>query len=769
MSQDSFIDGAFPPNENSLMGKSKDGNFLDPIESRRKIYRDSDAEWKRISEIIPKPVIYEGTINMDTIKYGRISLQYFYSVLSALANSYPSIFTKIILSKDYDPKGMYQVKLYIDGEFQTIIIDDYFPCIKGSNVNFFTRPSNFEIWPLLIEKAWAKVNGGYLNIVNLWPGDLFKTLTGFSFDELVHPQLTKEQLFNQICNKNKNKDLFFSLTKDDKKIEEKGLYIYHVYIIEDTEKIEIDNNKIYLLKLRDSDNESNWSGDYNPKSNLWTEKLKSKIDKNKLNLKEGEFWISLDDFHNLFLRTDACHMLTDGFTTCYQFEKEQINTPKIFNLFVQENGILSISILEKNWHFHRELRNVSHPTSLIIAEYDTTKKKILNIDSSYESNEDLEITKLFKKGYYLIWAYKTKDPNESFNIEEMNIKICTLCKASIEHIGDDINFDFLRNMIYQNILEKNKDKIKKDDFFYAVDNSFDKSGIGYQMVFNPLKNIHQVWKVDSSATHGFLILPPHNKTEFEVTVGYEDYQIILGIKKYKYGKHCVNLGIEASVFRGSQDPPKVEPKQNLDKFFSWKNLTEIKENSTFNSTEIKKSEKYPILNHWELFLEKHKNKYPFIIEELKKLKALTDENFDLNIIENIINKNLYIGEADYGIRYGRGAYIFGREGTTYIGYWESGLQFVKGKVFDKNNKLIFEGEYKNGLREGKGVYNYEGGEKYEGMFANGLKHGKGVFTWKNGLKWDGAFKMDEFDGEGTFHDGQESFKATFKDGNLVEN
>ena len=90
---------------------------------------------------------------------------------------------------------MYNIKLYIDGEFQTITIDDYFPCIKGTNVYFFTRPSNFEIWPLLIEKAWAKVNGGYLNIVNLWPGDLFKALTGFSFDDLVHPRLNKEELF----------------------------------------------------------------------------------------------------------------------------------------------------------------------------------------------------------------------------------------------------------------------------------------------------------------------------------------------------------------------------------------------------------------------------------------------------------------------------------------------------------------------------------------------------------------------------------------------
>ena len=57
-------------------------------------------------------------------------------------------------------------------------------------------------------------------------------------------------------------------------------------------------------------------------------------------------------------------------------------------------------------------------------------------------------------------------------------------------------------------------------------------------------------------------------------------------------------------------------------------------------------------------------------------------------------------------------------------------------IFDKNNKLVFEGEYRKGAREGKGVYNYEGGEIYDGMFVNG-KRDKGVFTWKDGLKWDG--------------------------------
>jgi hypothetical protein len=150
MSQDSFVDNEFPPNENSLLGKSKDGLYLDPMEARNKIIKDSEVEWKRIADVVAKPVIFEDSINMEFVKFGRVSLPYFYCVLSALVKYYPSIFTKIIVSKDYNPQGSYQVQLYIDGAFQTITIDDYFPCIRGTNVYYFTRPSNFQIWPLLI-------------------------------------------------------------------------------------------------------------------------------------------------------------------------------------------------------------------------------------------------------------------------------------------------------------------------------------------------------------------------------------------------------------------------------------------------------------------------------------------------------------------------------------------------------------------------------------------------------------------------------------------
>ena len=87
--------------------------------------------------------------------------------------------------------------------------------------------------------------------------------------------------------------------------------------------------------------------------------------------------------------------------------------------------------------------------------------------------------------------------------------------------------------------------------------------------------------------------------------------------------------------------------------------------------------------------------------------------------------------------------IFNNEGTIYIGYWDNGRQFIHGKVFDLNNNLIYDGEYKNGIKNGYGIYYYSNGERYEGIFSEGIREGKGIFYWKDGSKWEGYFKNDE--------------------------
>ena len=766
-----WTDDIFPPNDNSLLGKNSKGEYLDLNEGKYKMIHNSEIEWKRISEIIPKPVIYEEIMNINNLRFGRISYIYFYSVLSALSQ-FPSLFNKIILTREYNQNGIYKLLLFIDGEFQIIYIDDYFPCIKNSNILYFIKPSNFEFWAILIEKAWAKINGGYQNIINSWPVDLFRALTGSSCEEIIHDELTSDELFYELNYSDKNFGFCISLSNNNKDVVKKGLLNYHMYILVETEKIDMGKNLyLYLCKFRDPTGESNWIGDWNEKSELWNEKIRIKINKNKLNLKKGEFWICIEDVKKYFIRSDICHMIYDGFSKYFEFKDKELLTPKIFNFYLQEEGMVSISIYGKDWHFNRELRYVPNPTSLIIAEYDIKNNSIKNVFTKYESNNSVEITKNLQKGYYIVWAYKTNDINEKISCDEMKIRFCSDAKISIKFKGNDENFQLIKYIIYQNIKEKNKNKIKNNEIYYQTENSFEKSGLGYKLCINPLDTVYQEWKVDTSSIEGYLLLPPYNKKKFDLTIGYKDYKIILGIKKQKFDEHWFNLNVEVSQYENTtkKDIPSFEKNPDINSFFSKDNkyFLIINENPTFCYEEMKKLTKYPTFDHWQLFLEKYKIKYPFIINELQKLKPLDNEKLDLIEIEK--DNNIYIGEADYIIRNGRGGMIFRDEGTYYVGYWDNGRQYKRGKVFDRKNNLLYDGEYKNGVKEGSGIYYYQTGEKYEGKFLNGLKDGKGTFYWKNGNKWEGYFKNDEMNGEGIFYNGDESFSAIYKNGELANN
>ena len=63
----------------------------------------------------------------------------------------------------------------------------------------------------------------------------------------------------------------------------------------------------------------------------------------------------------------------------------------------------------------------------------------------------------------------------------------------------------------------------------------------------------------------------------------------------------------------------------------------------------------------------------------------------------------------------------------FEGQYLNGLKNGKGKEYDhENGKLIFEGEFLNGKRNGKGKeYNYDGSLTFEGEYLNGIKNGKG--------------------------------------------
>lgn len=88
--------------------------------------------------------------------------------------------------------------------------------------------------------------------------------------------------------------------------------------------------------------------------------------------------------------------------------------------------------------------------------------------------------------------------------------------------------------------------------------------------------------------------------------------------------------------------------------------------------------------------------------------------------------------------------------SDYHGTWcevnalDSGVPAGSRKEF----KLLYDGEFQGGKRNGDGVEYLDGGEEYRGQFKDGLKNGKGTLSRDKITYFDGSFKDDKREGFG---------------------
>ena len=71
-----------------------------------------------------------------------------------------------------------------------------------------------------------------------------------------------------------------------------------------------------------------------------------------------------------------------------------------------------------------------------------------------------------------------------------------------------------------------------------------------------------------------------------------------------------------------------------------------------------------------------------------------------------------------------------------------------GKEYDFKGNLIFEGNYLNGVKNGKGKEYLNGKLTYEGEYLNGVKNGKGKEFKYNRLIFEGEYLNGERNGKG---------------------
>ena len=88
--------------------------------------------------------IFEDNINCNNISQGSLGTCYFLEALSVLSN-YGELLYQLFPKEVLNNSGYYEICLYHNGEWQKVLVDDYFPIKKdknGKDAFAFTQPVN---------------------------------------------------------------------------------------------------------------------------------------------------------------------------------------------------------------------------------------------------------------------------------------------------------------------------------------------------------------------------------------------------------------------------------------------------------------------------------------------------------------------------------------------------------------------------------------------------------------------------------------------------
>ena len=125
-------------------------------------------------------------------------------------------------------------------------------------------------------------------------------------------------------------------------------------------------------------------------------------------------------------------------------------------------------------------------------------------------------------------------------------------------------------------------------------------------------------------------------------------------------------------------------------------------------------------------------------------------NKDLEFHYETLKNGIYEGEIKNGKREGYGRYIM-NDGNYYIGQFNNGLRQGKGADYFKNNTIMREGYFFKNMLEGTGKLYDKDGSYYIGQLSKSLQHGKGTDYYRNGkIKYEGDYVNGKREGQGKY-------------------
>jgi hypothetical protein len=289
------------------------------------------------------------------VKQGAVGNCWFLSALAVVAEK-EHLIQNLFPHTQLNAVGCYQVNLCLDGKWTPVIIDSYLPVMERKRKQdshfveaaFCAVPSG-QLWPALIEKAYAKAHGSYAQLSGGFIAEAFMDMTGAPTETIVFSNDTewKELLWTRLLSFHQAGFLMGVATSRGGD----GLVGGHAYSVLDV--LEFQNvlvggqplvsdffsngpppkrarqkTTVRLVRIRNPWGKREWKGEWSVASDKWTTALRKRLGDKSFAKGDGTFFMSYQDMLERFHHMDVakCRKVIDfvqGSSTCaYRVQTE---------------------------------------------------------------------------------------------------------------------------------------------------------------------------------------------------------------------------------------------------------------------------------------------------------------------------------------------------------------------------------------------------------------------------------------------------------------
>lgn len=540
-----YVDPEFHPNKASLVGYSQD------YQRNKEM---GQFKFERSSVYFGPDVQVYDTMSPGDIIQGQLGDCYFLAAVSSIAE-HPDRLQRLFLSKRNHGNGIYAVAMCLNGVWEEIVMDDFAPCTRSGKLAFNTSQTN-EMWVVLLEKAWAKVHGGYLNIEAGLTREALRDLTGASAKTYFLKQ-KPEEIWERLMDAEKSNFIMTAGSDNlnsgsDAYIKKIGICGSHAYSLLAVYQLYNQGGRYVrtrqgqdftdrLVKLRNPWGQGEWKGEWSDTDRRWTPSLKQALGFTGKK-EDGIFYMSWEEFQNYYSDCQICYY-HDGYKYSAEKYKSKKNETVYLKFHIATPGKYYFSVNQRNRRFYPKNSGYKYTKiGWVMGRDDGARAEFVGSGNKADK-ENWDAAECQPGLYYVMVDTPWRSISREFSFSVYGPGLTEMEKVTEQ----DLPRDFVRNVFKS---KARSDMPKRANNFAHRKHpkiqyvSGEKNGWAY-MYFQNDESDHQI-KVTLKLGDGSTpvkLLPPHSGYKPTMVVGPGENEIIVYKNK---GRKAVSVSMMTS-------------------------------------------------------------------------------------------------------------------------------------------------------------------------------------------------------------------------------